>query len=229
MSIEEILKDGKKSNICINHLDFAGCPCCKRFVALINKAIAKLEKPTGSVLDKLKKAKEEVFANVPSELVGLIIQPIEEAIADLQVKPTEFTKRFRGLIKLSEDHLSDNKIGRLQTNGREACDIIDRFAAKKKKDKFLACTCQACRWGYDICTDSQKVDLCENLGKAKLQIEDKDAENKAQAKRIEEMEKLIEEIEAVSCGEKQIESDGDYNDSDGMRWIYERIQALKEQ
>ena len=44
-------------------------------------------------------------------------------------------------------------------------------------------------------------------------------------------EKLVEaldEIEAVSCGEKQIESDGVYDDSDGLLWIYKKIQALKE-
>ena len=34
----------------------------------------------------------------------------------------------------------------------------------------------------------------------------------------------IEEIEAVSCGEKQVAED----DSEGMGWIYKRIQALKE-
>ncbi len=39
---------------------------------------------------------------------------------------------------------------------------------------------------------------------------------------------VLEEIEAVSCGETQIQSDGSYNDSDGMKWIYDRIQALKE-
>ena len=43
----------------------------------------------------------------------------------------------------------------------------------------------------------------------------------------EELLKAIDEIEAVSCGEKQIESDGVYDDSDGMSWIYKRIQALK--
>ncbi|KKM89589.1 hypothetical protein LCGC14_1247250 [marine sediment metagenome] len=36
----------------------------------------------------------------------------------------------------------------------------------------------------------------------------------------------IAEIEAVACGEKQIECDGVYNDSDGLKWIYDRIQAL---
>ena len=38
----------------------------------------------------------------------------------------------------------------------------------------------------------------------------------------------LDEIEAVACGEKQIESDGVYDDSDGMKWIYDRVQALKE-
>ena len=38
----------------------------------------------------------------------------------------------------------------------------------------------------------------------------------------------LDEIKAVSCGEKQIESDGVYDDSDGMLWIYKRIQVLGE-
>ncbi len=43
----------------------------------------------------------------------------------------------------------------------------------------------------------------------------------------EKSKTTLEEIEAVSCGEKQIECDGVYNDSDGLLWIYKRIQALK--
>ncbi len=46
----------------------------------------------------------------------------------------------------------------------------------------------------------------------------------AENKRLEE---VLDEIEAVSCGETQIECDGVYDDSDGMRWIYKRIQVLK--
>ena len=45
----------------------------------------------------------------------------------------DFTKRFRDLIKLSEDHLSDNKIGRLQTYGKEACDIIETETQRADK------------------------------------------------------------------------------------------------
>ncbi len=44
----------------------------------------------------------------------------------------------------------------------------------------------------------------------------------------EKSAEAIDEIETVSCGEKQIESDGVYDDSDGLSWIYKRIQALKE-
>jgi len=40
----------------------------------------------------------------------------------------------------------------------------------------------------------------------------------------EKLRELIDEIEAVSCGEKQVADD----DSEGMGWIYKRIQALKE-
>ena len=48
---------------------------------------------------------------------------------------------------------------------------------------------------------------------------------------IERMDKAqtdcIAEIEAVACGETQIKCDGVYNDSDGLKWIYDRIQVLK--
>ena len=37
---------------------------------------------------------------------------------------------------------------------------------------------------------------------------------------------LILDIEAVSCGEQQIECDGDYTDSDGLLWIYNRIKEF---
>ncbi len=50
----------------------------------------------------------------------------------------------------------------------------------------------------------------------------------AATEKIDKLQECINDIEAVSCGETQIECDGDYNDSDGMRWIYKRIQALKE-
>ena len=42
------------------------------------------------------------------------------------------------------------------------------------------------------------------------------------------LREAMDEIEAVACGETQIESDGTYDDSDGMKWIYDRVQALKE-
>lgn len=45
----------------------------------------------------------------------------------------DFTKRFRDFIKLSEEHLSKSKIGRLRTYGKESCKIIDRQAAELKK------------------------------------------------------------------------------------------------
>ncbi len=46
----------------------------------------------------------------------------------------------------------------------------------------------------------------------------------AENKRLRE---VLEEVEAVACGETQIESDGSYDDSDGMKWIYDRIQSFK--
>lgn len=45
----------------------------------------------------------------------------------------------------------------------------------------------------------------------------------------EKLRQALDEIEAVACGETQIEADGGYDDSDGMKWIYDRTQALKEQ
>ena len=36
----------------------------------------------------------------------------------------------------------------------------------------------------------------------------------------------LDEIEAVACGETQIECDGAYNDSDGLHWVYKRIKGL---
>ena len=40
----------------------------------------------------------------------------------------------------------------------------------------------------------------------------------------EKYKEVLEEIEGVSCGEIQVAED----DSEGMGWIYKRIQALKE-
>ncbi|HDZ38774.1 MAG TPA: hypothetical protein ENH62_10880 [Marinobacter sp.] len=65
------------------------------------------------------------------------------------------------------------------------------------------------------------AELCEALKPLRLKL----ATAKEENKRLREG---LEEIEAVACGEKQIESDGDYNDGDGMKWIYDRTQALKE-
>ncbi len=46
-------------------------------------------------------------------------------------------------------------------------------------------------------------------------------------KKIERLRKALEEIEAVACGETQIDTDGNYDEGDGMKWIYDRTQALK--
>ena len=69
-----------------------------------------------------------ISTNIPTrKLIG-------EALDHLEQQPTarKFTKKFRKLIKLSEDHLSINKIGRLQMYGKEACDIIDSAEARRK-------------------------------------------------------------------------------------------------
>ncbi len=46
-------------------------------------------------------------------------------------------------------------------------------------------------------------------------------------KEIKRLREALEEIEAVACGETQIDTDGSYDDGDGMKWIYDRTQALK--
>ena len=46
---------------------------------------------------------------------------------------SKLTKKFRELIKLSEEHLSDNKIGRLQAYGKEACKLLDKSEASRKE------------------------------------------------------------------------------------------------
>ena len=54
-----------------------------------------------------------------------------------------------------------------------------------------------------------------------------DSEFREIIRRCKAYEGLVEalsEIEAVSCGEKQVADD----DSEGMGWIYKRIQALQE-
>ncbi len=66
------------------------------------------------------------------------------------------------------------------------------------------------------------VETCE-------QAKDKSVDQLVQDK-VDENKRLregLEEIEAVACGEQQIEADGDYDDGDGMKWIYDRTQALK--
>ncbi|KKN73448.1 hypothetical protein LCGC14_0400230 [marine sediment metagenome] len=56
-------------------------------------------------------------------------------LALLEKKPevAEFTKRFRDFIRLSKEHSSKSKIGRLRTYGKEACDVIDRQEEKIKQ------------------------------------------------------------------------------------------------
>lgn len=62
---------------------------------------------------------------------------LDKAIALLSQQPeaSELTKRLRELIKLSEKHLSNSKIGRLQTYGREVCDFSDLQAEELKDAK----------------------------------------------------------------------------------------------
>ena len=54
------------------------------------------------------------------------------------VDTSEFIKRFRDLIKLSELHLSKGKIGRLRSLGREACDRLEALEQENKRlDKLV--------------------------------------------------------------------------------------------
>ncbi len=44
---------------------------------------------------------------------------------------------------------------------------------------------------------------------------------------IEQLQSCIDEIEAIACGEKQIQADGVYDDSDALKYIYDKIQSLR--
>ncbi len=70
----------------------------------------------------------------------------------------------------------------------------------------------------EVIRDAHKCSGCEQL-QAEL------ATAKDENRRLWD---AVDEIEAVACGETQIEADGDYDDGDGMKWIYDRTQALKE-
>lgn len=39
---------------------------------------------------------------------------------------------------------------------------------------------------------------------------------------------LLDRIRAVACGEEQIQCDGDYDDSDGLKWIYDIINEAEQ-
>ena len=45
---------------------------------------------------------------------------------------------------------------------------------------------------------------------------------------ITALQACLDEIEKIACGEDQVQADGVYDDSDGLKWIYDKIQALKE-
>jgi len=66
--------------------------------------------------------------------------------------------------------------------------------------------------------EAQLADTLKREGEAIEQLAKADDE-------IERLRGVIKEIEDVSCGEEQIKADGDYNDTDGLKWIYDRIQA----
>lgn len=41
-----------------------------------------------------------------------------------------------------------------------------------------------------------------------------------------EASETLKRIKAVSCGEQQIKADGDYNDTDGLQWIFNEIKKF---
>ena len=61
------------------------------------------------------------------------------------------------------------------------------------------------------------IKLQEHLGQKSDAIKNLQAENKR-------YRKAITEIERASCGEDQVA----FDDTEGLQWIYKRIQALKE-
>ncbi len=68
------------------------------------------------------------------------------------------------------------------------------------------------------------MESCKELSEEKAELQSRLTTTE---RTIERLQEVLEEIEAVACGETQIESDGSYDDSDGMKWIYDRIQSFK--
>ena len=80
---------------------------------------------------------------------------------------------------------------------------------------------------YDI-VRAENEDLCDNIDAVRQERADylngtREGKLQDENKRLRQE---LHEIEAVACGETQIESDGVYDDGDGMKWIYDKIQAL---
>lgn len=155
-----------KLEVCIH---YPGCPCCRRFMAVIDKAIVELERPVGNKSTELNKAKEVLSwcqENADEKWMvdhlALVDKHLEQAIAELQ-KPAGLTN-----IKL-----------------HRRCQAAE----------------SAVKENIDVCR-RQGVSLGRKLANAGyLILED---ETKAQAKRIEELEKenkqLKENQQAESTG-----------------------------
>lgn len=80
-----------------------------------------------------------------------------------------FTKRFRDFIKLSEEHLSKSKIGRLRIYGREACTRLDQLE-------------------YDL----QTLEAYRNQNiKQHNRIQELETDTKAQAEEIERLKEAL--------------------------------------
>lgn len=78
-----------KSEVCIH---YPGCPCCRRFIDLIDKANVELERPVGNKSTELNKAKEVLSwcqENADEKWMvdhlGLVNKYLGQAIAELQV------------------------------------------------------------------------------------------------------------------------------------------------
>ncbi len=137
-----------------------------------------------------------------------------------------------------------NKLATAKAENEDLCDNIE--AVRQERADYLDGTLEGKLRGELEAADKQigwiKDDKVELNRAIKLRDNAFDAlidMNEKESKQLQaELDKAndenkrlreeLHEIEAVACGETQIESDGVYDDGDGMKWIYDKIQALKE-
>lgn len=64
--------------------------------------------------------------------------------------------------------------------------------------KEVVCTCQVCKWHYNICTDSQKADLCEKIEQLQARIKeqyDKGSLEGSEAQEVANRKYIIEPLQ----------------------------------